>query len=291
MLALYAGILCLIMAIDFYQNRDLLSPVLLILSNTVILFLIPAALKVWFHQPIAYLPPNIDHESVTRITALMLFGPSLAFGLSHLFFRSILKDIRIPHFEISFKSAFHFWSHQIIGLGSFFILLILIPHNIWGGGAYYNMAGFGVPHWIANIFLFAPAFLFLGVKEHTRWSYLALICSLILAVILLNRGTQSVYIVLCAFIVFREKFHLSLRTQLLVFLGIPTFVIVPKFIFIYFGDPTTFKHSLVWFLTYDLGRFDYLASAVYFKFNGLDINSLTAIRYIPFANYLPVIKD
>lgn len=280
-----------LMVFDFWYNRDILSPIILILSNTLILFMAPSLFKIWLGHSISYIPEDVDHIAIAQFTNMYLFLISFSFGLCMLLTQHLLKDIKVPKIVVSYKSQGHFWIHQIIAFGSFFLLMSLMPYNIWGNGAYYNMAGLGVANWAYNLLLFSPAFLFLGAKEHRKWSYLAFGCSLMLASILLDRGTQTAYMVLCAIVVLRETFQVSLKKQLLFFVIIPALVIIPKFAIVLLNNPSSFWNSFVWFITYDLGRFDYLGSAIYYKLEGLTVSNYTLFRYIPFANYLPVVKD
>lgn len=280
-----------LMIFDFWYNRDVLSPIILSLSNTLVLFMAPSLFKIWLGHPISYVPEDVDHIAIAQFTNMYLFFISFAFGLCMLLTQHLLKEIKVPKIEVSYKSQRHFWVHQIIAFGSFFLLMSLMPHNIWGIGAYYNMAGLGIANWASNLLLFSPAFLFLGAKEHRKWSYLAFGCSLILAGVLLDRGTQTAYMILCAIVVLRETFQVSFKKQLLFLVIIPALVIIPKFVIVLLNNPSTFWNSFVWFVTYDLGRFDYLGSALYYKLEGLNISSFTLFRYIPFANYLPVVKD
>jgi hypothetical protein len=176
-------------------------------------------------------------------------------------------------------------------MGSFFSLLVLLPYNSWSDGAYYHMQGYGIQQTLHGILLFTAGFLFLGAKKHRWWSYLYLGMSLFLIAFLVERGTQTVFIALCAFIVLRETYQIKLKYQLILFLGLPTFMITSKFMAIYFSNPSGFIYNLVVFFTYELGRMDFLVAAVYSKLQGFETNPMTLLRYIPFANYLPVIKD
>lgn len=291
-LALILMLVTLILT-DLYINRDLLSPVVLFISHAVLIFLVPSFFKLLSHQPIAYVPIDEDHLPIFEYTNLLLFIINFSFGFCFLLMQRILKNFRPPDIRLVFKDKTHFWIFQCIGFGSFFVLMTLMPYNFWGGGdeAYYHMQGYGVANWASLIFFIFPAFLFLPVREHQKWAYPALICSLILLSLLLNRGTQTVYFLLCTFVVLREKFDIRLRTQVLVILLIPLLMVITKFLIVFIESANSFKETFIWFITYDLGRFDYLASAIYFKLQGVEVDLLTLFRYVPFANYLPVLKE
>jgi hypothetical protein len=285
-------VLCIFLIVDFSIHRDILSPIFLNFSGTLVLFLIPSFFKLTYGQPISFTPFDTDQKILTEYANIFLFTMSATFATSFLATSLSLKNSHIPEFSVVFKSNFHFWFLLILGLSSFTALITLVPYNIWGTDAYYHMSGYGVANWLSYFTLFIPGFLFLGVKKHRWWSWLSFALFFTLTTVLLGRGTQTVFILLCAFVIIREYYKVSIRWQLFIFVGAPLLMTAIKFAQVYANDQSKTPWEIVsWFVTFDLGRFDYYASGLNYHLQGLRVDVGTIARYIPFATYLPVVRD
>lgn len=283
-------IICALLIMDYALNKDLLSPYLLIVGNILALFFLPALIKYVSIDDISYVPTDYDHSIIIQFTTLFLFLNILVFSVSYFVSQHLFKETKLPKFKIEFKSRNHFFINLFLSFGSSIILLILFPYTIWGDGAYYFMAGFGHFLWISNILLFMSCFLFLDVPKHRFWTYPGLFLFILVMGVLLERGTQLGFLVICSLIVLRESFRISKNIQFLFIVLVPVFLIVFKFLS-YLAIPQPISESIMTFIKYDLGRFDFLANAMHVKLEGLSLDPMTILRYIPFANYLPYIQN
>lgn len=285
------SILVGLLIFDFHRNRDILSPLVLVSAPLMLLYFVPAVLKMMLGHRLVYVPNEIDHGLVIEYTASYLFLTILSFGISYFIAQSFARKVRVPDFEIVFRNKFSFGTYLLLAFGSFFLMMTLMPHN-WGGtDVYYNISGFGVVHWVVGVLIFNAPFLFLASPQHRWWCVPAVICNVVLIGYLLERSTSTAFLILSLMIVLRRVYSWSLKVQLWIFVGVPLALILRKFLMVYLSHPKTFVETASWFFIFELGRLDYLAGAIFYHLEGLKLEWMTALRYIPLATYLPYIRD
>lgn len=289
-------IFCIICAItEYIRSRDPINPMTWISVFTILKYCIPSFIQYDLKET-RYIPSH-DFNSVASEAGLLLLVEYASFAIFYfigVWLWNKNKHRTIIKFEIiSAKMVGVYISLALIGVTAIYSLWF----KYYGVhlGAYHNMSGFGWANILMTNFGVIGGLLLLAHKQYRSIAIIMLLSIIILKIGAFNRVTQTLYISLGMFIVLFNVVGGKLqirRSLLLIFSGIGIVLLV-KYIDWSRGGMNFSQMiaQLNGFFMFDLGRFEHLMSALYFKPVDEVLTKEMLIKHIPFVSRIPMLND
>lgn len=270
------------------RTQDLFYPPLVICMHMLVIFILPGIASLFTVSSNPFLINLTDYELLRVKTlsflTLMAFVFSVVFEIS----RHIPQKITYS-WTVEYISKYHHMTQFFLALSAVLTLCLLYPYwNEPDTEPYYHMSGFGIPHWIYVIFCWIPSFLLLSVKRYRALGILYAIFSLFFHAVIMNRGTQTGFMMICYLLIANETVKINFKYKLTAVCTAILSVLTWKALAMEgTGDLGSFFAQ---FIRQEVGRFDLLAASVYYSDNNYSISPVYLLRYLPFAGYIPYLN-